>query len=565
LAAVRFVRYSVCAVLPLALAGCGDGGSGTVASTPVPPTSGSTGTNTSLQSLSVNQSFSNNAVAASASYPSSGGNGTVVQATNTALTISYEAATQTYVVSANGTSQSFSTGGATPPAAGAQLLTQKNGATTDTLTLYNSAPVSNAMITQYVQAGYWQHTTQGASTVGGSLDAFTYGISTSDANVPRSGQAGYDLALNAVFAAPYQQPTASTATGTMLVDFSTGAIGFTGGGGFTAFGGSATLASGSNSVTGTIDLAGATGTLAGRFYGPQANEFGATFDVNASDGSTTVGTLIGYQDPSILTAGQGVTSGAALSSMVYATVPNVAAPEGNFAWDTQRVQYAPATSTYTLAGPGVTGLSVGPAQMEAAQSDPRFVAYDTTQGTATARVLIYTSGAANPDLALTYASFADVTVTQHDANGNVTGTAEEYTPFGVMTPLNQMPRTGTANYSGAMYGSGVDTQTSHAVGVTGSFAMTFSPDSVQQITMTFNPTVKDITTGTVLESSNGISMNALLDTSDAGFQTVPIISGGHITAAYGAFYGPNANEVAGIWLMPIGTVNAAGVMVGKKN
>ena len=421
------------------------------------------------------------------------------------------------------------------------------------------------------------------------IDAFTYGITTTDANVPRTGQAGYDLILNGVYAVPYQQPTALNTTGTMLVNFATGAINFTGGYGSTVFGGSATLASGSNSITGTMSVNGSTSALTGRFYGPSANEFGASFYINPSDGSSTVGTLIGYQDASLLLAGQGLANLTTQTTFNsgYFIAPSAQSQSANGAWLYSLLQYSPATSTYNfsatnLNNPANTGLlgvltdfSVGPAQLESTQTDPRFSAYDVTQGSNTAKVSIYKTGATNSELALTYASFADVAVTQHDANGNATVTTHEYIPFGVGTPQNQLPRTGTATYNGFMYGSGIENQAQHPVNINGTVTMVFDPASSSQISLTFNPTAQDLTTGNAIVLSSGVSMLGTINTNSASasFSATSNSPTGGVNTVYGTFYGPSANETAGLWSMRLENstspqtgfhINAAGAFVAKK-
>ncbi len=579
--------------LALALGGCGGGG-GDVVSTPV-PTPTPTATNTSLQNLKVSENFSNDAVLGKASYPTSGASGTVTPSTIAALTVSYNASTQTYTLSDSTHSQSFPTGGIAPAAGSSPVFTQKNGANTDTLTLFDSAS-NGSSATKYVQAGYWQRTTQGSSIIDGVIDAFTYGITTTDADVPRTGQAGYDLILNGVFAVPYQSPTALSTTGTMQVNFATGAISFTGGYGSSSFGGSATLASGSNSVTGTMSTNGGTSALTGRFYGPAADEFGASFYMNPNDGSSTIGTLIGYQDASILLPGQGLANLTAPTTFNsgYFIAPNAQSSNSSGAWLYSLLQYTPATSTYNFSATNLnnssnTGLlgplsdfSVGPGQLESTQSDARFSVYDVSQGTNTAKVLIYNTGAANPELQLTYASFADVATTQHDANGNPTITTHEYIPFGVGTPQNQLPRTGTATYSGYMYGSGITSGSGiqnlpqDPASVSGSVSMVFAPASASPISITFNPTAVDLTTGSAIALSTGVTVLGTINTNSASasFSATGNSPTGGVNTVYGTFYGPSADETAGIWSMRLENrtspqtgfyISAAGAFAAKKN
>jgi hypothetical protein len=67
---------------------------------------------------------------------------------------------------------------------------------------------------------------------------------------------------------------------------------------------------------------------------------------------------------------------------------------------------------------------------------------------------LFNPGAGNPRLALTYTSYADITI-----NGRTTSTEREFAVFGNATPAGQLPRTGTGSYSGIVSGAGDRTGT----------------------------------------------------------------------------------------------------------
>ena len=92
---MKVTNFGAVCTLAIALGGCGGGGGGGVASTPA-PTPTPVASNTSLQNLTNSQSFSNDAVLGQASYPTTGASGTVTPSANVALTVSYNASTQTY-------------------------------------------------------------------------------------------------------------------------------------------------------------------------------------------------------------------------------------------------------------------------------------------------------------------------------------------------------------------------------------------------------------------------------------------------------------------------------------
>jgi len=75
-------------------------------------------------------------------------------------------------------------------------------------------------------------------------------------------------------------------------------------------------------------------------------------------------------------------------------------------------------------------------------------------------------GAGNPLIALTYTSFAEVTAPT-DVAGHA-ATTTWYVPFGATTPGFQMPRTGSATYTGIVVGRGYDGVAGHEADLSGS-------------------------------------------------------------------------------------------------
>ena len=148
------------------LAACGDAGSNSgVASVSTTPTS-----NTSLASLSVNQSFANNASTQSAVFNLNSGTATTGSSATNALTISYDATAKSYTLAVAGRSQSFAASAITSQASGIAQYKVAGATATDYLTL-ESASITGAATNspQYSGIGYWQRNTVSGTTQTTSL------------------------------------------------------------------------------------------------------------------------------------------------------------------------------------------------------------------------------------------------------------------------------------------------------------------------------------------------------------------------------------------------------------
>ena len=295
------------------LSACGGGGGG-VASTPTPPATPPTPpapppaqTNASLADLKYSESFANDAATGSATFNASGTyqNGTSGTA---ALTVNYNATDRSYTLSTGGRSQTFSPSDrdAVNSSAQADVYVRSGSSATDSLTL--TRPGSSGSLTYtYVGAGIWQRTAN--DKLSGSIDAFTYGVTTPAAGVPRTGSGSYIVDLLGVIASngSVLGVHAIRGSGTLDVNFANGNITTSGninasplpGGGYAApgsFMGTATLSSSANAFAGTLRLSESepfTGPLNGRFYGPAANEVGAAFSGTGQNFGVVAGTIIG--------------------------------------------------------------------------------------------------------------------------------------------------------------------------------------------------------------------------------------------------------------------------------
>jgi hypothetical protein len=543
-------------------------------STPTPtPTSTPTPTPTPMPTptppniafpLTAGQTFTTDAgrstATFSASSPPSG-----VSSSLPTLTISYEASNQSYTVSTDGRSQTFRPSDRTSPTDFART----SGSTTDYLTL-TPAGTSGALRYQYVGAGFWQRSVSTTSTVQGSFDAFTFGFETPAAAVPRTGSAGYAVDFLGVTAnRDYLEPLAMSGTGFLSADFASGSVASDGTfnsttstGAFVyqgAWSSRGTLGSSGNGFTGTFQLLGVgieNGTLNGRFYGPDAGEVGAAFAASDGAGGASSGAVIGRRDNNAV----GTTKLADLTadtsfnqygqSIVYTT--NAAGETfgaSGGGGGTTLVDYSPAAGRYTFRVPDGSGafglaapLAITPADKLATQSDARFTTYRTSlAGGGTADVRLYKPGNANTELALSYTSFADIQIASPGSDPGSTRHQAAYVPFGILTPSNQIPRAGTANYTGVLYGMGVEGKgpgTAYSLTGTSSFTVNFA--EVLAVQATLHPIGMD-TAGHNIDFGSFVLTGAL-DRAFSGFnlyrQTGIVDSEMH-----GSFFGPRANEI----------------------
>ncbi|NCU11582.1 MAG: transferrin-binding protein-like solute binding protein, partial [Sphingomonadaceae bacterium] len=179
-------------------------------------------------------------------------------------------------------------------------------------------------------------------------------------------------------------------------------------------------------------------------------------------------------------------------------------------------------------------------------------------------------GTGNPAIALTYTSFAEITKPVTYAGRASTGTY--YIPFGGVTPTFQVPTTGSATYSGVVYGKGGGGTFSDGTNLSGTstFNVNFGTGSASIImaliaTDGANPAVNlgNLTySGTFGAGCPGCgpANRYYLNLSDPNA----------IGILHGFFFGPNAAEYGAVFNINYlsGANNGAvfnGVTVGKKN
>lgn len=606
------IIYIIAAAAAVSACGGGDTSGGGVVITPPPappppPPPPPTNANADLITLASSESFTNNAVTGSASYPKPPAPGTT-SASGVALTVIYDAPSRTYTIADPSRSQSFAaaTRDAATSTAQQDVFKIVNGDVTDTLALTKAA-TSGRLTYQYVGSGFWQRTTDNAAATSAFIDAFTYGVETTDIAMRRTGAARFNVDLLGVTALA-DQPARLEGTGTLEADFETFQITtniatteFPTTGGSNpgpVFQGTATIGAAVNSFNGRFNMGPfQNGTWAGRFYGPDTKEVGATFFArDAGNNLSTVGTITGRHTADIASkatnknlvnltkdtffvnsgAFVGYSREAGTNKLVF--YPNIGG--GANANSFISLNYKAATQTYTYGSEAsifnpVTGVggefNFGPAQLSAALSDSRFSTYQVVINGVTTTLKLYKPAGSNSELQLSYTGFGHFTNIGAPSGGNEAG-FERFFVYRLPDSLGGavgVPRTGSANYGAKIHGvatEGTDTF-AHSLSGDASFAFNFAN---QNFTGSMSPVGTNRDTGatrnwgdytysgTIFGFTNQFDGRIVQGTTDVG-------------GLFGWLTGPTADELGANFV--VGPLNVGqignqwilrGVLIGKK-
>ncbi len=507
------------------------------------------------------------------------------------FSVSYNAATQAYTVSAGNRSASGETASGTVSESFGLLDTQR----AFTITSPTGDSTSRYGNLDYVAAARWAKRTGVGANTEYLIDEMAFGIRTPLAAVPRTGEGGYAIGVFGTAADPdFRNLVLFAGQGTLRANFASGAITLNAGinyrediflSGVTAqrasgtLAGTATLASTDNSFTGSITLDGIgnyTGPITGNFFGPAAQEIGGGF--SASDGNgRAVGSFVGLKDDGILASGQPLLNVPSPTS--FAPFANAKEDGVNRAPTGTAVTYSPDTKSYRVVVPteflDLTTpnnfdrdllTAFGPANVLAGQTDASFT---TNQVTANGKQItgrLFNPGPGNPTLALTYTSFIDITTTVLDQQGQPTNERQRlYLPFGVATSQAGQPRTGNATYDGVAFGNG-RTATNNNLAVTGTsrLAVDFGSNS---FTSTLNLT--DTSNGQAFAAFNFQGQVATNGFFGNGNPSPPLGQIGNAGVFQGNFFGPAAEEFGAVFDIirddASGRTFITGVTVGKRN
>lgn len=553
-------------MLGLLLSGCGGGGG--VASTPAP-------TNASLANLQYSQSFTNDADTATVAFDLTTKTGISGSSGGSTLTIHYDAPSQSYTLTVDGRTQSFGPTDVDPAKsdAGETTYAKSDSVNRDYLTLFKSLPGATHPL-QYVAQGFWQRNVVSGSRQDTQYSAFTYGIASPAAAIPRTGTAAYAIDTFGFASKPGQEPISFYGSGSFSVDFAAGlfsAMAYTTetklvSGGGTLGGGIQLMATGHLSssdggFSGTAAYQGqlgtGTGPLAGRFYGPSAQELGASFAGTGADGLAVAGSFTGSRDAT-LTPDNLTLTNLTHEQIFHTRLANSA--NGGLNWqNAETFQYGPPTSD--LYGGQFTSAD------KIASADPNFTAYRKTFSSSydseDTTLELFKPGPANTQLALTYLSLGHWSTTLNQGNGP--HPVDQYFVYGFETPGQLLiGRTGSAHYQGIVYGIGDGGATRYAITGTSHFDVDFSAQSYSG-----GLSLSGAPKGGGSVNFGSYDFSAGLISGQA--QLAGLTQGGQIMGQINPiFYGPDAQEIGAPFSLqtpssgPAGTVAITGVAVAKR-
>lgn len=574
---VRTISVALLGNLALSLCGCGSDGGGGVASTPAPPVATPTPTNTSISDLRASQSFTNDAARTTLAINLTSKTDVSAQAAAVPLSVRYDASTGSYAITSGSVTETFATADKqATSSAGETKYMHRSGSESSYLTLATT-PYSSSTPNQYVGLGYYQHNTVNGDQQGTNFTTFTYGLDTPATGVPRSGTGTFNTDVFGLESVPGAEPEVFQGRGRFDVDFANslfstqtsvtrtglitgsavvgGGIDLSGGGRLAAsdgtFSGSVVYSSGSTQIGGQIT---------GRFYGPSAQEIGASFSGSASNGSAFNGSLTGQRDTSLtpvnISFATLVTPQLFYADSTTLTVrtprnggtPVVSDYPGALGNAVSRSQFTDKTSGNVSFGPPSSNLAGGDYTVTSiVPGDSNFTSYARTISGQPTRLELYKPGSGNKELALTYASFGRYS-TSIDTDPLQSELDKVFFVYGFNTPSGLFAnRTGTASYTGVAYGAGADQSgTIYDVTGTSSLAVNFSSQSLSgSLTLTGKSNAGTIDYGSFALAGNLYSYNS------QSVASIARAGGSSAGAALINFYGPSAEEAGGIFRLRV--------------
>jgi len=584
------------------LAACGGGGSG-VGSTPPPPVATPTPsptptptptpapTNSDIGNLVADESFATLASSSDFELALSDANVTTTGLASRNLTIAFDADSNSFTVSVPGTSQTFG------PADIDQSVNIPN------ITFYaagdNDASQFLTITTQpafidspnrYAALGYWQRNVLGGGQQDTLFDTFIFGFPTAPASVPVVGLASYYVDIFGAFTLAGEEARAIAGAGNLELDFETGTwrVRTTLGeyplatrdfisGGTLVFNADGFVTSGSG-LDGVFTYTNAdnqvvSGEVQGGFYGPAAQEVGAVFSGDTGTGAVLNGGILGQLDTSAqvetlaLTNIQGETIVSGYLAEAMGTVQSDLNPAfrgfyGNTYTDRPftRVQY---TENGTINVLLADSLRVSITPDELVSSEGAYDVYETMtvrndpadEVPVTAR--FFKTGAENPEVQLTYASFG--ILEQENTGPNFIQMVRQYFTYGFATPEGHLNlRSGTASYSGIAVGSTTDdVGTVLDVDGTSLFVVDFGADTYSgelDLQADNGGTAVDLGTfGFASTITNGI-----MDAANFAYPTALSESLQSLNTIIPVFYGPDGSEIVAPFSILLGEPNSIG-------
>ncbi|MBT2188067.1 transferrin-binding protein-like solute binding protein [Sphingobium nicotianae] len=479
-----------------------------------------------------------------------------------ALTIAYDANSQSYTITTAGRTGTFAPANLVVSGSADLIEFQKIGATSESLTLTKPG-TTGALTYKYVGGGAWERATLASGVLDFTYDPFTYGAETTDSLVPRSGTGLYAVSL--VGARAMEAPFAMAGSGQLQADFLNGSL--TSSGVLTSidvdtgliksigiFFGEAAMSSGVNNFSGNFSMDDGkrfTGSWSGRFYGPAAEEVGAAWSLRSADGEVAAGYMLGRQDATLEGTNMAltqldydVTFDHRFSQLSYTDNGGGMAANPVSLRSDAKLGYTKATDTYLYADSARSiSTSFAPTDKVVSESNSALTVYKMT-GTdgITYKLSLNKPGAGNPTITLTYASFGHWERAQSAGADRI----DRWFAYGLRTNGFQIP-TGTGTFSGIIRGTAalMNGGQTYSLSGTSSFAMDFGAGT---FTGSLNPIGTSLANGATRDFGTFAFDRGAIDI-DAGL-SADIVGGGKYLGFFeGALYGPKATEVGGTFGM----------------
>jgi hypothetical protein len=231
-----------------------------------------------------------------------------------------------------------------------------------------------------------------------------------------------------------------------------------------------------------------------------------------------------------------------------------------FTTDGDRVRYDANAGSYTLESSLVPQVTFGSVDKVAASTNATVTAYQKANGTRQDNLALFNAGSGNPVLALTYVSYgAQQSITDR---GNTLDVDTAFFTFGIATAAADMPRTGTASYRTTLDGQFADTSGVYALGGSSSLTADFAAATVA---FSMTPVGTNVVSG-ITKDFGTQSVSAAMQSGTNRFSGQGISNAeGYRAGFQGAFYGPQAAEVGGVFSIVGNNGFGTGAVVGRKN
>ena len=458
------------------------------------------------------------------------------------------------------------------------------GETRSTLDLYFGSGTEWLTDPQFVKLGQlFQVTSDGPTTsLQYQLADFVFGIPSTADVVPTTGSAAYSLTFRGNRASSISDvPLKMWGAGSALIDFETGRLelqGRTGdskrGGrplsstdGSTTIRGSAAIGSDGLFTNGTFAVtSGVTGTytgsLNGQFYGPDATEIGGTM-IGDAGGLFISLAFAGFELPDVaaddtLANLTGTNRLETVRRVVDLPDPT---PEFSEAPIGEHIIFDADAGTYRVFGGFSDGF--GPQDRAPGSDAPDLIAYETRIPLADNQAALYEFAlfdGSTQSIELSYTSFVRSLETITDGAGDLVDQQLSYYAFGNATPADQLPQTGTASYTGALFGD-VTYGTQVLSSLRGSSTMQVDFGSMD-LTGSLSPVATDLNGAT--RDFGSFDFAGTIDSFTATFEALFSSAQGSLA---GRFYGDRAQEFAATFgiVLPDEGLRLEGVTVGKEN